>query len=263
MAGNVNANGTQVPHQRQDPPPNKLLYLSPSYWDERFVGEEQYEWFKDYSHFQHLILENIKPTDKVLEVGAGSSRLSEDMYKDGIKHITCTDLSTVAVNHMKERFANMIGMVAAEADMLNLPFQDQSFDVVIEKGAMDVLFVDNGDPWNPLPEVADRVRAMLAEVHRVLTPTGLFITIAFGQPHFRRPFFEAEGLTWTMKYKTFGDSFHYFFYTLRKGTKGISTSSSVPTEFVVLKNINMEHENMDNEDYLMHSGLLDDDDIAE
>lgn len=32
MAGNVNANGTQVPHQRQDPPPNKLLYLSPSYW---------------------------------------------------------------------------------------------------------------------------------------------------------------------------------------------------------------------------------------
>lgn len=33
--------------------------------DERFVEEEQYEWFKDYSHFQHLILENIKPTDKV------------------------------------------------------------------------------------------------------------------------------------------------------------------------------------------------------
>ena len=28
------------------------------------------------------------------------------------------------------------GMVAAEADMLKLPFQDQSFDVVIEKGAM-------------------------------------------------------------------------------------------------------------------------------
>lgn len=28
------------------------------------------------------------------------------------------------------------GMVAAEANMLNLPFEDQSFDVVIEKGAM-------------------------------------------------------------------------------------------------------------------------------
>lgn len=31
-------------------------------------------------------------------------------------------------------------MVAAEADMLNLPFQDQSFDVVIEKGAMVCTF---------------------------------------------------------------------------------------------------------------------------
>lgn len=48
-----------------------------------------------------------------------------------------------------------------------------------------------------------------------------------------------------------------------QGTKDVSTSSSVPTEFIVLKNINMEHENMDNEDYLMHSGLLDDDDTAE
>jgi ubiquinone/menaquinone biosynthesis C-methylase UbiE len=27
-------------------------------------------------------------------------------------------------------------VVAAEANMLNLPFDDQSFDVVIEKGAM-------------------------------------------------------------------------------------------------------------------------------
>jgi len=27
-------------------------------------------------------------------------------------------------------------MVAAEADMLNLPFDNESFDVVIEKGAM-------------------------------------------------------------------------------------------------------------------------------
>lgn len=52
---------------------------------------------------------HFPPSCQVLEVGAGSSRLSEDMYKDGIKHITCTDLSTIAVNHMKERFANMIG----------------------------------------------------------------------------------------------------------------------------------------------------------
>ncbi|KAG0572732.1 hypothetical protein KC19_VG120800 [Ceratodon purpureus] len=244
---------------RQDPPANKLLYLRPSYWDERFEEEQHYEWFKDYSHFRHLVLKHIKPTDKVLEVGAGSSRLSEDMYRDDIQHITCTDLSKVAVERMRERFVGLPGMVAAEADMLNLPFDNESFDVVIEKGAMDVFFVDSGDPWNPQPEAANRVRAMLAEAHRVLTPTGVFITIAFGQPHFRRPFFEAEGLTWSMKYETFGDSFHYFVYSLVKGTKDPSKSTSLQN--AVLPNaVDMEHENMDSEDYLLKSGLSDEED---
>lgn len=121
--------------------------------DERFQGEQHYEWFKNYSHFRHLVLKHIKPTDRVclksilsavlrlsilsfippergkferlrefmvfwssceewpqvLEVGAGSSRLSEDMYRDGIRHITCTDLSTVAVERMRERFVDLPG----------------------------------------------------------------------------------------------------------------------------------------------------------
>jgi ubiquinone/menaquinone biosynthesis C-methylase UbiE len=72
----------------------------------------------------------------VLEVGAGNSHLSEEMYRDGITNITCTDLSPVAVKRMHTRFQEFPGMVVAEANMLNLPFEDQSFDVVIEKGAM-------------------------------------------------------------------------------------------------------------------------------
>jgi 16S rRNA A1518/A1519 N6-dimethyltransferase RsmA/KsgA/DIM1 with predicted DNA glycosylase/AP lyase activity len=46
----------------------------------------------------------------VLEVGAGSSRLSEDLYRDGIQHITCTDLSKVAVERMRERFVDLPGL---------------------------------------------------------------------------------------------------------------------------------------------------------
>lgn len=33
--------------------------------DKRFDHEEHYEWFKDYSHFRHLILEYIKPKSAV------------------------------------------------------------------------------------------------------------------------------------------------------------------------------------------------------
>ncbi|KAK4401581.1 putative E3 ubiquitin-protein ligase ARI1 [Sesamum angolense] len=42
-------------------PATASAYLDPNYWDRRFEQEEHYEWFKDYSHFRHLILQYIKP----------------------------------------------------------------------------------------------------------------------------------------------------------------------------------------------------------
>ncbi|KAL3656010.1 hypothetical protein CASFOL_000406 [Castilleja foliolosa] len=158
-------------------------YLDPHYWDQRFAQEEHYEWFKDYSHFRHLILRHIKPSASVLEVGCGNSQLCEELYKDGITELTCIDLSSVVVEKMKQRLASngCKEIKVLEADMLDLPFEDECFDVVIEKGTMDVLFVDSGDPWNPEPVTVSKVMAMLENVHRVLKPHGIFISITFGQ----------------------------------------------------------------------------------
>ncbi|KAL6497746.1 hypothetical protein OROHE_026985 [Orobanche hederae] len=78
-------------------------YLDPQYWDRRFAQEEHYEWFKDYSHFRHLILQYIKPHSAVLEVGCGNSQLCEELYRDGITDLTCIDLSSVAIEKMKQR----------------------------------------------------------------------------------------------------------------------------------------------------------------
>ncbi|KAL3639589.1 hypothetical protein CASFOL_017496 [Castilleja foliolosa] len=97
-------------------------YLDPHYWDRRFAQEEHYEWFKDYSHFRHLILQHIKQSitsglkttlisvtlffntlnpAPVLEVGCGNSQLCEELYKDGITELTCIDLSSVAVDQAR------------------------------------------------------------------------------------------------------------------------------------------------------------------
>lgn len=40
---------------------------------------------------------------QVLEVGCGNSQLCEEMYKDGVTDLTCIDLSSVAVEKMKQR----------------------------------------------------------------------------------------------------------------------------------------------------------------
>ena len=74
----------------------------------------------------------------------------------------------VVVRRMGEQAAagGMHSLRWQVADMLALPFAAQSFDVVLEKGSMDVLFVDNDSPWQPKAEVCKRVHCMLAEAHR-------------------------------------------------------------------------------------------------
>ena len=41
--------------------------------------------------------------------------------------------------------------------------------------------------------------------------------MTFSQPHFRKPFLAKSHYRWSISMQTFGDSFHYFFYALKKG----------------------------------------------
>eukprot|EP00897_Mesotaenium_endlicherianum_P002568 jgi/Mesen1/2339/ME000155S01419 len=254
-------------------PERNADYLKSSYWDKRFEQEEEYEWFKGYSAFRDLLLEHCKPLDRILVVGCGNSRLSEELYRDGMRNIVSTDLSEVVIERMREGATSRgcAGITWQVADMLNLPHAEGSFDVVIEKGAMDVLYVDSESAWTPSQEVRARVHAMLASAHRVLAPAGLFISITFGQPHFRRPLLEDPEFTWAMKYQTFGEGFHYFFYTLRKGSRQQEDSSRGGEAAAAAEQAgeegpregwpreSMEHDHMDHDNYLLHLAVDDED----
>ncbi|XAR72844.1 Endothelin-converting enzyme 1 [Bertholletia excelsa] len=236
-------------------PSTAMAYLDPHYWDERFAREEHYEWFKDYSYFRHLIEKSVKPNSSVLELGCGNSQLCEELYKEGINDITCIDLSAVAVEKTQKRLLakGYKEIKVLEADMLDLPFSNDCFDVVIEKGTMDVLFVDSGDPWNPRPETLSKVMAMLQGVHRVLKQDGTFISITFGQPHFRRPLFNAPEFSWSVEWKTFGDGFHYFFYVLKKGQRSLESNGIA--EKVDVPAISLYHEELEGEDCIFRTNL--------
>lgn len=67
---------------------------------------------------------------------------------------------------MEEKSKEKPGLKWRVADMLDLPFGDGTFDVVMEKGTMDVLFVDNDSPWDPDPAVCRKVHRMLRQIHR-------------------------------------------------------------------------------------------------
>ena len=61
---------------------------------------------------------------------------------------------------------------------------------------------------------------------RVLKDDGVFLSITFAQPHFRRPFLLAERYAWGMEVASFGEGFHYFLYCMRKGARKASDSPS-------------------------------------
>ncbi|CAN1183567.1 EEF1A lysine methyltransferase 4 [Linum perenne] len=183
------------------------------------------------------------------------------MYRDGITDLTCIDLSAVAVDNMQRRLLSKgyKEIKVLQADMLDLPFGNECFDVVIEKGTMDVLFVNSGDPWKPKPETVKQVRTMLEGVHRVLKQDGVFISISFGQPHFRRPLFQSPGFTWSFEWSTFGDGFHYFFYLLRKGNKR-SFDEEGDGQQVQIPSICLLQDELEGEDYIFRTSIGDGDD---
>ncbi|KAL6909978.1 hypothetical protein ACP4OV_001236 [Aristida adscensionis] len=152
------------------------VYLDPSYWSERAVrvgGALQV--VQGLLHFHHLLAPLLPPSLSVLEVGCGNSRLGEELLQEGVAGgVTCVDLSPVAVQRMRDRLARQgtKGVEVVVADMIDRPFEQFSFDLVIEKGTMDVLFVDSGDPWNPNPTTVNNFMKMLEGIHRVLKPEG-------------------------------------------------------------------------------------------
>ncbi|KAG4385194.1 hypothetical protein GLYMA_12G046300v4 [Glycine max] len=68
--------------------------------------------------------------------------------------------------------------------------------------------------------------ATLKGVHGVLKAGGTFISVTFGQPHFRRPIFNAPDFSWSVEWTTFGETFHYFVYVLKKGQR--SSHDDIP-----------------------------------
>ncbi|KAF4042951.1 Methyltransferase domain [Phytophthora infestans] len=191
-------------------PEDNCLYKEKGYWDSRFDSEESYDWLARYENVAELLAKYVRPSDRILMVGCGNSTFSIDMYKAGFHNITNIDFSKVVIERMSAKYSEeMPEMKWKEADMTKLReiFTPESFDVVIDKAAMDALMCDEGDVWSP--------------------SEGTFVQISFAQPHFRKRFLLGEGeqapistvYGWDYSYDNIEIGLGYFFYVLQKISK--------------------------------------------
>ncbi|KDR80619.1 hypothetical protein GALMADRAFT_222214 [Galerina marginata CBS 339.88] len=194
-------------------------YGTKDYWDQRYLEEEDkesFDWFKSYADLADLIHELIpNKSSRIIMLGCGNSRLSEDMWDDGYRNIVNVDYSGVLIEQMKKRHSTLRPeMTWHEMDVRNLTFEDGTFDVAIDKGTMDAMMTAKGDVWDPPQQVIDDCNKEVDETLRLLRKDGLFAYLTFGQPHFRRRYLQREGTD--LKIKELGEAFHYYLYILRK-----------------------------------------------
>lgn len=234
-------------------------YLKPEYWESRCQLEDSYDWLADYDRFGHLLSNVCFPNTKILIVGCGTSSMAQKMYNSGVTNLTCIDLSSGVIDKMT-RLAEVQGLRGVKwivGDIMSLPFDDSTFDVVIDKATIDVLFVDNDSEWSPKPEVKERVFKTVDEIHRVLTPTGVFVSITWSQPHFRKMFYGSASYSWNVEVDTFGSGMQCFVYRMRKGARTgpiLSGIQSLGYNAKLLEH-NTYHDHMDDERFLSHIEL--------
>ena len=124
--------------------------------------------------------------DKILNLGCGNSRLSEELSEEGYEDITNIDFSPKVIAIMEEKskskFPKMSFLVMDALDMKD--FQTGTFNTVIDKGTLDSILC--GDNFVP------NVQKMISEVFRILAPGGHYICITYGDPEHRKKYLETQ-----------------------------------------------------------------------
>ncbi|XP_077077967.1 EEF1A lysine methyltransferase 4 isoform X2 [Siphateles boraxobius] len=145
-------------------PDSNARYKDVDYWNERYRTEESFEWFGDFTKFGHLLKQHVEAEENILMLGCGNSALSYDMYQAGYTSITNVDYSSVCVESMAERHKDCAQLSWLCMDARRLAFSDGVFDVVLEKGTLDAMLVEETDPWKVSEKAARLLHQVLLEL---------------------------------------------------------------------------------------------------
>jgi SAM-dependent methyltransferase len=215
------------------------VYKDVNYWNDRFKEERTYDWLLSFDQVKDILVPHIPSTSsRILVVGCGNSTFSAGLYDYGYTNIVNIDFSEIVIDAMEAENKELRPLMEWKCmDMTDLSdFADGSFDVVIDKAAMDAIMVDEGDVWNPKSEVVELADKMCLGISRVLKNTGIHLQISFAQPHFRTKYlfgcrqsdgqidpFKAEAgycerYAWNLSSETIecGGCLPYFLYIMRR-----------------------------------------------
>ncbi len=118
--------------------------------------------YDDVTLFINNSTKNLRKNVKILDIGCGSGRHSIHLFNNGFKDLSAIDLSLQGINNLKK---NCPEIKTSVADATNLPFGDNSYDIVVMVGIV-----------YEIPEIRLHDR-LFSEIMRVLKPGGKLLFV--------------------------------------------------------------------------------------
>ena len=159
-------------------------YSKAQFWEDRMKETKGFfDWYVEFDELKRYIEKTgISAESRILMVGCGNSKVSEQMYDAGYKNIVNVDIAPSIIKLMKdyhdkkEKFMEWTVM-----DCMNMTFEDQSFDLVIDKGTIDAVIC--GDDLQPSLQIT-------REMCRITKKSGHVVLVSNAAPQGRKMLFE-------------------------------------------------------------------------
>lgn len=115
---------------------------------------------------------------RILQIGVGNSLILEELIEDALFPIavktTNIDISDTAIEFMNARTKKKEKIEYVCMDACDMDFEDESFEIVFDKGTVDALLSHGEDEYGN----NKRIKKLMKEVFRVLKENGSFILIS-------------------------------------------------------------------------------------
>lgn len=117
-----------------------VKYGEVDYWNKRYKEDEKnpFDWLLDFNDTSNLIYQLIPDKSTLILIpGCGNAPFSPDLYYiGGYTNLINFDNSDVVINQMIQKFP---ALTWKYMDVLNLPYDDNSIPVIIDKSLIDTL----------------------------------------------------------------------------------------------------------------------------
>ncbi|VDK43569.1 unnamed protein product [Anisakis simplex] len=152
-----------------------------------------FEWYGDFNDLGDVLERYLKPSDHILQIGCGNSKLATELYDNGYQNLwnIDTDKSSIekqVAENCKGRATLSFQCASAE----QLPFTDGSMNVVLDKGFLDAILpppekelpLKSDDELSNIIQTNNNIQLIFDEISRVLVNNaGRYIVVSLAQSH--------------------------------------------------------------------------------